>query len=50
MNPQTDLQLLLFTLGTAALATLGILPFGIAAGWWLSRSRGPGRAAPSAGR
>ncbi|MHB8872704.1 MAG: molybdate ABC transporter permease subunit [Myxococcaceae bacterium] len=37
-----DLYLLLFTLGTAALATLLILPAGILAGAGLARWRGPG--------
>ena len=40
----SDVSIVLFTLGTAALATLWILPLGLMAAWGLSRWSGPGKA------
>jgi len=38
-----DLGILWLTVRVAALATVLILPFGVACGWLLARWRGPGR-------
>ncbi len=43
MTAPTDLSIFLLTLRVAALATVAILPFGIAAAWILARREGPWR-------
>jgi molybdate transport system permease protein len=43
MTPPTDLSIFLLTLRVAAVATLAILPVGVAAAWVLARREGPWR-------
>ncbi len=43
MPTAEDLRILLFTIEVAALATILILPLGIASALWLARWRGPGK-------
>ncbi len=45
MPTAADLSILALTLRVAAVATLAILPAGVAAAWGLARWRGPGRTA-----
>jgi molybdate transport system permease protein len=44
MDEDSDLHIVLFTAGCAALATLLIIPPGLLMAWWFTRSRWPGKA------